>query len=295
MTRKALLWGIAGLVLVVLLWEAYKLLAPADGVVVGAIEGERRSGVRILPRSSDRSMPHVGDMLAALLQPVSGAGTPILINAVAIGVIRTFGYAAAGWVIALVVALLLALVMQRWRLAEWGVLPWVVVSQTVPLIAFAPILATIGFQLTQQGIPWPPWLTVAVIASYLAFFPMTVGALRGLNAPDRTQIELMRSHAAGYWQTLVKLRFPAAVPHLLPALRLGATTAVIGAIVAEVSIGMGGGIGALLIGVAGQGTTDPAKPWGPVFGAVALGFMAVGVVALIGLALRRFRRGEAPS
>lgn len=288
-----MIFGIAGIVLLIVAWELYKVLAPADGVVIFAVEGERRSGIRILPRAGNRSMPHVWDMVTALFEPVSGAGTPTLINLVVLGIGRTLGYAAVGWIIALVIALVLALVMQRWRLAEWGILPWVVVSQTVPLIAFAPILATVGFQLNEQGVPWPQWLTVSVIASYLAFFPMTVGALRGLQAAEKTQLELMHSYAAGYWATLVKLRLPAAVPHLLPALRLGATTAIIGAIVAEVSIGVGGGIGGLLIGVAGQGTTDPAKPWGPVFGAVVLGFIAVGVVALIGLLLRRFRRGEA--
>lgn len=288
-----MIFGIAGIVLLIVVWELYKVLAPADGVVIFAVEGERRSGIRILPRAGNRSMPHVWDMVTALFEPVSGAGTPTLINLVVLGVGRTLGYAAVGWIIALVIALVLALVMQRWRVAEWGILPWVVVSQTVPLIAFAPILATVGFQLNEQGVPWPQWLTVSVIASYLAFFPMTVGALRGLQAAEKTQTELFRTYAAGYWSTLVKLRLPAAVPHLLPALRLGATTAIIGAIVAEVSIGVGGGIGGLLIGVAGQGTTDPAKPWGPVFGAVALGFIAVGVVALIGLLLRRFRRGEA--
>ncbi len=292
-TRRAILWGVVGIVLIVVVWELYKNFAPDDGIVLFAVEGERRSGIRVLPRASDRAMPHIWDMFAALFQPVSGAGTPILINLVALGVGRTLGYAAVGWIIALVVALLLALVMQRWRIAEWGVLPWVVVSQTVPLIAFAPILATIGFQLNEQGITWPQWLTVSVIASYLAFFPMTVGALRGLKAPERTQLELMRTYAAGYWATLVKLRLPAAVPYLLPALRLGATTAIIGAIVAEVSIGVGGGIGGLLIGVAGQGTVDPAKPWGPVFGAVALGFIAVGVIALLGFLLRKYRRHEA--
>jgi len=293
MRRKAIVWGLIGLALVVVVWELYKTFAPDDGIIIGAVEGERRSGIRILPRASDRAMPHIWDMFAKLFETTSGEGTPVLINLVALGVGRTLGYAAVGWLIALVVAMLLALVMQRWRIAEWGVLPWVVVSQTVPLIAFAPILATIGFQLNEQGIAWPQWLTVAVIASYLAFFPMTIGALRGLKAPDRTQLELMRSYASGYWGTLLKLRLPAAVPHLLPALRLGATTAIIGAIVAEVSIGMGGGIGGLLVGLAGQGTSDPAKPWGPVFGAVALGFIAVGIVALIGLLLRRFRRGEA--
>ena len=93
--------------------------------------------------------------------------------------------------------------------------------------------------------------------------------------------------------TLLRLRLPAAVPHLLPALRLAAANAVLGAVVAEVSIGMRGGIGRMLIQLAGQGSSDPSAPWGPTFGSIALGLIAAGSVALIGLGLANYRRGEA--
>ena len=87
--------------------------------------------------------------------------------------------------------------MQRWQLLEWGLLPWIVVSQTVPLIAFAPVINAIGNQIDRGGTSWPQWLSVAVIASYLAFFPVAVGALRGLEAPDRIHVDLMRTYAVG--------------------------------------------------------------------------------------------------
>jgi NitT/TauT family transport system permease protein len=184
--------------------------------------------------------------------------------------------------------------MQRWRLAQRGLLPWIVVSQTVPLIAFAPLLSSIGTQIDRAGVvPWPQWLSVAVIASYLAFFPVAVGVLRGLDSPDRAHLDLMRSYAAGYWPTLLRLRIPAAVPHLLPALRLAAANAVVGAVVAEVSIGMRGGIGRMLIQLAGQGSSDPSAPWGPTFGSIAMGLVAAGSVAILGLVLANYRRGEA--
>jgi NitT/TauT family transport system permease protein len=134
---------------------------------------------------------------------------------------------------------------------------------------------------------------VAIIASYLAFFPVAVGALRGLAAPDRIHLDLMKSYAAGYWPTLLRLRLPAAVPFLLPALRLAAANAVVGAVVAEVSIGMRGGIGRMLIQLAGQGSSDPAAPWGPTFGSIAMGLVAAGSVAILGLVLANYRRGEA--
>ena len=289
---RAILLGLAGIVALVAAWELYKYLGPANGVVIGAVDGDRGSGVRILPRTHDRAMPHVWDMVARLFGASSGGDSTPMWQLVLAAAVTTLGVAAVGWLIGLVVASVLALVMQRWRLAEWGILPWIVVSQTVPLVAFAPLIASLGRQASQGGLPWPEWMSVAVVASYLAFFPMTVGILRGLAAPDRIHLELLRSYGAGYWSTLRKLRLPAAVPYLLPALRLGAANAVVGAIVAEVSINMEGGIGRMIVGLASQGSSDPAKPWSPIFGAVILGLVAAGSVALLGLFLTRYRRGE---
>jgi NitT/TauT family transport system permease protein len=247
----------------------------------------------ILPRTNDRAMPHIWEMFARLFQSTSGGDTPPLIVSVVSAVALTLGIAAVGWVIGVAVGMLLGLVMQRWRLAEWGILPWIVVSQTVPLIAFAPVVNAIGTQASRGGAPWPQWLSVAIIASYLAFFPVAVGALRGLGAPDRIHLDLMRTYAAGYLPTLLRLRLPAAVPYLLPALRLAAANAVVGAVVAEVSIGMRGGIGRMLIQLAGQASSDPSAPWGPTFGSIAMGLIAAGSVAILGLVLVNYRRGEA--
>jgi len=286
-------WGALGVLAVLVLWELYKFLGPSDGFVVGAVAGESGSGVMILPRTHDRAMPHVWDMVARLFAPTSGGDTPPLWVSVAGAALVTLGIAAVGWLIGVAGGAVLGLVMQRWRLLEWGLLPWIVVSQIVPLIAFAPVVNAIGNQIDRGGGSWPQWLSVAVIASYLAFFPVAIGALKGLGSPDRIHLDLMRSYAAGYRATLLRLRLPAAVPYLLPALRLAAANAVIGAVVAEVSIGMRGGIGRMLIQLAGQGSSDPAAPWGPTFGSIALGLVAAGSVALVGFGLRRYRRGEA--
>jgi NitT/TauT family transport system permease protein len=290
---SAILWGALGILAVAVAWEAYKFLGPAEGVTLGAVDGETGSGVMILPRTHDRAMPHLWDMVARLFESTSGGSTPPLWVTVVSAAGVTLGIAAVGWLIGVIVGMLLGLVMQRWRLAEAGLLPWIVVSQTVPLIAFAPVVNAIGNQVSRSGVPWEQWVSVAVIASYLAFFPVAVGALRGLGSPDAIHVDLMRTYAAGYGPTLLKLRLPAAVPYLLPALRLAAANAVIGAVVAEVSIGMRGGIGRMLIQLAGQGSSDPAAPWGPTFGSIALGLVAAGSVALLGLALKNYRRGEA--
>ena len=278
-------WGLAGILAVVLIWEAYKLLGPADGVVIG--------GARVLPRTTDLAMPHVWDMLGRLGEPVtrSPSAQPLW-AVVALAALTTLGIAAVGWLVGVVVGIGLALVMQRWRLAEWGLLPWIVISQTVPLIAFAPVLKSWGSRVEIGSFEWQDWMSVALIASYLAFFPIAIGALKGLESPDRIHEELMQTYAAGYWRTLVKLRFPASVPYLLPALRLGAANAVIGAVVAEVSTGLQGGIGRILIQFAGQASGDPAKAWGPIFGAIVLGLVAAGSVALLGVILKNYRRTE---
>jgi NitT/TauT family transport system permease protein len=284
-TASAWLWGLAGILLLALVWELYKFLGPADGVVV--------AGARVLPRTTDLAMPHLWDMVGRLAEPVtrSSSAQPLWL-VVLLAALTTLGIAAAGWLVGVVVGIGLALVMQRWRLAEWGLLPWIVLSQTVPLIAFAPVVKSWGSRVEIGAFEWQDWMSVALIASYLAFFPIAIGALRGLQSPDAIHEELMRAYAAGYWRTLWKLRFPAAVPYLLPALRLGAANAVIGAVVAEVSTGLQGGIGRILIQFAGQASGDPAKAWGPIFGAIVLGLVAAGSVALLGVVLKNYRRGE---
>ncbi|HZA03289.1 MAG TPA: ABC transporter permease subunit [Propionibacteriaceae bacterium] len=276
--------GLAGLLVLAGIWELYKAFGPANGLVVG--------GRAITPRTGDRAMPHIWDMVTRLGEPATGRrGDPLWVT-----VLEACGFslriAAAGWLIGVVVGLLLALLMQRLRLAEAGILPWVILSQTVPLIAIAPLVRRWGSGIEIGSLTWENEYSVAVIAAYLAFFPVAVGMLRGLKSPDATHLDLMRSYGTGWWGTLVRLRLPASVPYLLPALRLAAASAVIGTVVAEVSIGLRGGIGRLIIEYAQSAGGDPAKSWAPIFGAVLVGLVAAGFVTLIGLTLRRYGRIE---
>jgi NitT/TauT family transport system permease protein len=279
--------GALGIALVVGAWEAYRALAPDAGVLVG--------DVTVLPRTSEMAMPHVWDMATRLLDPAVGSRGDALWQVVLDACLFTLRIAAVGWVLGVVVGLLLALVMQRLALAEAAVLPWIVLSQTVPLIAIAPLVRRWGSQLTIGDFQWQSEHSVAVIAAYLAFFPVAVGVLRGLKSPEATHVDLMRAYGTGWWRTLRTLRLPASVPYLLPALRLGAASAVIGTVVAEVSIGLRGGVGRLVIEYAQAAGGDPAKPWAPLAGAVLVGLVAAGVVALIGLALKPYRRSEVPA
>ncbi|MBA3530111.1 MAG: ABC transporter permease subunit [Propionibacteriaceae bacterium] len=276
--------GLLGLVLIAAVWEFYKAVGPEAGVVV--------ADRAILPRTSDRAMPHVWTMLTRVFDPAVGRSGEPLWRVVLSACLFSLRIAATGWVIGVAVGTGLALLMQRLRLAEAAMLPWIVLSQTVPLIAIAPLVRRWGSQITIGGFDWQSQHSVAVIAAYLAFFPVAVGALRGLKSPDATHVDLMHTYGVGWWRTLISLRLPASVPYLLPALRLAAASAVIGTVVAEVSIGLRGGIGRLVIEYAQSAGGDPAKPWAPIFGAIAVGLVAAGFVALMGLALRPYRRSE---
>ncbi|AYG03277.1 ABC transporter permease [Gryllotalpicola protaetiae] len=282
---RRVLYAFGGILLLAALWELYKAVGPADGVHWGQTV--------VLPRTSDLAMPHLWSMFQRYGQPVdSSAGSPTVLSAVLRASLISLGIAACGWAAGVILGALLALLMVSWRLAERAILPFVILSQTVPLIALAPLVVTWGSQIHAGDFVWKQWMSVAAIAGYLAFFPISVGLLRGLRSAPATQLELFRSFAAGWWRTLWHLRLPAAVTYLLPALRVAAAAAVVGAIVAEVSTGMQGGIGRTILayGIASGG--DPAKPWDAIIGAVAVGLVVAGLVSLIGLGLGRFRRTE---
>ena len=267
------------------LWELYKVVGPPGGGHV--------LGASVLPRAEPRSMPHVWDMATRMLSPESSAaGSPSVAVAMLQADWFTLRVALVGWLAGVIAGFALAVLMQRFRLAESAVFPWVVLSQTVPLIAFAPLVVGWGGKIHVGTFAWEQWMSVALISSYLAFFPVAVGALRGLQSPDRAHVELFRAQAAGPWRTFRSLRLPASVPYVIPALRLGAATAVVGAIVAEVSTGTKGGIGRLIIAYAQSASGDPAKPWAAIVGAALLGLVVAGLVWLIALGLGRYRLVE---
>jgi NitT/TauT family transport system permease protein len=282
--------GVLGILVLVLLWEGYKLIGPEKGWLVGK--------TRVLPRASDLAMPHVSTMISRLFEPTVGASTPPLWQTVLKAAIKSLGIAGVGWAVGTIIGLTLAMLMQRFVTARSAILPWVVLSQTVPLIAIAPLVRRWGAQLHLGSLQWHDWMSVSFIASYLAFFPVAIGALRGLASPAAAHTDLMRSlRARVTGQVLRSLRLPRRrAATCCPALRLGAASAVLGAVVAEVSIGLRGGIGRMIIQY-GQASLQPTPPrrGRPTFGSIALiGLVAASVVALLGLGVARTiaTRGE---
>ena len=271
--------------LVAVLWELYK--------VVGPEKGGKLFGIAILPRSNDTAMPHLWEMLSRYAEPEMRSPNSKLIWFVVLkGAFYSFRLALVGFVLGSTIGVALAALMTRFKTMERGLLPYLVISQTVPLIALAPLVVSWGGKLQIFGFTWPRWLSASVLGAFLAFFPIAVGTLRGLKSAPAASLELMDSYAASWKQTLFKLRFPAAIPYMVPAFKLGASGAVIGVVVAEISTGLKGGIGRLIIEYARQATGDPAKVFTAVFGAAGLGLAMAGLVALADVLLMRNRPKE---
>jgi len=275
---------VLSIVLVVVLWEMYKVVGPQDG--------GKLFGAGVLPRSNDTAMPHVWTMLSRYGRPeVRGSDKRVWVVVLA-GAWFSFRLAIVGFLLGSSIGVGLSILMSRFRLVERGLLPYLVVSQTVPLIALAPLVALWGGKLHIFGFEWPRWFSAAVLGAFLSFFPIAVGTLRGLASAPAAAVELMESYAASWKQILLKLRFPSAIPYMVPAFKLGASGSVVGVVVAEISTGLKGGIGRLIIEYAREATADPAKVFTAVFGAAALGLTMAGVIAISDVYLMRNRPKE---
>ncbi len=185
-----------------------------------------------------------------------------------------------GFAIGTVAGILLAIGIVHSRTMERSVMPWAIVSQTVPIVALAPMIVVVLYSVGLQGL-----LPKAIISAYLSFFPVVVGMVKGLRAPDAMQTDLMRTWDASGWQVLTRLRLPASMPYLFASLKIAVAAALVGAIVGELPV-QGGGLGARMLAGSYYGQT--AQIWAALLLAAAL---AAGLVAAIGgaqrLALRR--------
>jgi NitT/TauT family transport system permease protein len=235
------------------------------GAIVVLWEGSK--AVFSIPRYM---LPHVHEILGEFLR--KGAdGTPwLLIMA------HNAGYTALesliGFALGATTGLALAILFARSRLLERGLLPYVMVSQTVPILAIAPMIVV-----------WlgTSWVSKAVIAAYLTFFPVTVNMLRGLRAVDPEALALMRALAATPRQVFLKLRFPAALPYLFTALRISATASVVGAIIGELPVGSRFGMGVVIINGAQYYNWQPANLWAAILVSALLGIAFYHSVAFI--------------
>jgi len=220
--------------------------------------------------ASDLNMPHVWEIASAFVEPAQRNG-PALGVILANAAVFTFREAFGGFVIGAALGLALAIVFVHSPFLERALVPYVVASQTVPIIAIAPVVV-----IWLQG----GWLSVAVISAYLTFFPVTIAGIRGLRSPDPRALELMRSYAASPRDVLVKVRLPAAAPYLFTSLKVAATASVVGAIIGELPSGIRDGLGGAILNFNQYYISGPAKLWA-----------AIIIAALVGIAFFLIVRG----
>jgi NitT/TauT family transport system permease protein len=229
---------------------------------------------------SEITMPHIHKIVGRLFEPAQTGG-PLLITLLWHSALFTAKEAAAGFAIGATIGFVLGVVLSQFRVLQRGLLPYIVASQTIPILAIAPMVVVGLGSLTIRG--WTPadWMRVAVIAAYLTFFPVTVNTLRGLQSADPRAIELMHSYAASGWAILWKLRIPSAMPYLFSAFKISATASVVGAIIGEAPSSIPSGLGGAIITFNQYYSLDPSNLWATNLVAALLGitfFLAVVVV-----------------
>jgi NitT/TauT family transport system permease protein len=228
--------------------------------------------------ANDRSLPHVWEIAEALAAPVQRQQAQSLAEYLVGAAVYTGSEAALGFLFGGVFGLLLASLFVHSKLAERAFMPYVVASQTIPILALAPLI-TLALGNGLVGL--------VVVASYLTFFPVAIAQLRGLTSPDPRALELMRSCAASRWTIFWKLRMPASLPYLFAALKIAATASIVGAIVGEGNPGGSQfGLGRAILNFNEQYASAPEKLWAAIFAASLLGmtfFLAIRIAELFAL------------
>lgn len=257
----------------------------------GAVAGDpAETNFLALPRAwqladlrifNDLNLPHLQSIASAFLQPARRNGPVLLARILAGNAIYTWSEAALGFVAGATLGFVLGAVFAHSRLLERGLLPYVVASQTVPILAIAPMVVI--------------WLgagpiAVAVISAYLTFFPVTINTLRGLTSPKPVQVDLMRSYAASRWTIFTKLRLPAAVPYIFTALKVSATASVVGAVIGELPSSIRDGLArAILDFSSSYSETSTPKLYAAIVSAAVIGILFFTAVSLVErVAMRRY-------
>ena len=262
MSRAALKKGamlVAVLAVFCGLWEGFRAVGEAVGLRLGQFE------------PNDRTMPHIHEIIGQLFEPSRRNG-PLLIDVLADAALFTAREAAAGFALGATIGFAIGIVLHHSRLLQRGLLPYIVASQTIPILAIAPMVVV----WLKSG-----WISVAVIAAYLTFFPVTINTLRGLDSADPRALELMRSYAASRWAVLWKLKVPAALPYLFSAFKVSATASVVGAIVGELPSSIQDGLGGAILNFNQYYLSSPPSLWATnlVAASVGIAFFLIVVIA----------------
>ena len=181
-----------------------------------------------------------------------------------------------GFAMGTALGILLAVAIVHNRAMDASVMPWVIASQTIPILAIAPMIIVVLASLGLTGL-----LPKAVISMYLSFFPVAVGMVKGLRSPDRMLLDQMHTWNASRTQTFARLRWPAALPFLFASLKVAVAASLVGAIIGELPTGAVAGLGARMLSGSYYGQT--VQIWSAL---VMASILAASLVALVGLAER---------
>jgi len=285
--RRALTWVLL-FVAVLVVWEGLKFLGGTPWRAPGAVPG---SGSPVLwnppfrwPFVNDLNLPHVWNIGLAFLDPWQRGADRNVAQFLFDAALYTWKEAALGFLLGAGIGLVLATVFVHSRLLERALVPYVVASQTVPIIAIAPLI-TYAFGGSTAA--------VVVIATYLTFFPVTIAMIVGLRSFDPRALELTRSYAASRWDVYRKLRFPASLPYLFTALKIAATASIVGAIIGEGPGGISDGLGRVIITYNQYYITGPEKLWAAIIASGILGVAFFLLVRTAEVTVLRRRPGAA--
>lgn len=269
-------------------WEALKWVGGTpwrfENVLGSGVDYFHDPPFRVL-QLSDRQLPHIWDILFELFEPFRRGSDQTLLEFLLGAALFTMRQAFIGFVLGALIGIGIASIFVHSLRSERTFMPYVVASQTIPIVALAPVIAlAVGLGPT----------AVVIVATYLTFFPVTISQLRGLRSPDPRAMELMRSYGASRWDIYRKLRLPASVPFLFTALKVAATWAIIGAIIGEGPGGVGEGLGKAIISFSQQYITGPEKLWATILIASLVGIVAYLAVRAAEVLVLRNRPGSNP-
>jgi NitT/TauT family transport system permease protein len=180
----------------------------------------------------------------------------------------------SGFLLGTILGICLALAIVHDKATELSVMPWIITSQTIPILALAPMIIVVLSSIGFTGL-----MPKAVISMYLSFFPIVVGMVKGLRSPDLLEIDQMKTWSASRFQILMKLRFPKSIPYLFTSLKLGMAASLVGAIVGELPSGAIAGLGARMLSGSYYGQT--IQIWSALFTAAILAASLVGLIGAI--------------
>ena len=173
-----------------------------------------------------------------------------------------------GFAFGVILGMALAAGIVHVRTLDRSLMPWIIASQTVPILAVAPMVIVILGSIGMVGL-----VPKAIISMYLCFFPITIGMTKGLRSPDLLQLDLMRTYSASTWAVFWKLRLPASIPFLFASMKVAIAISLVGTIVGELPTGASGGIGARLL--AGSYYHQTIQIWSALLMAAILGSVLV--------------------